>query len=65
MANTTPDDGTRYKIVRYRQNGPARAVRGMRGLTLADAQAYCKRPDTHGPGWFCGYTVDTGRRRRG
>ena len=42
-----------YKIIRFRFNGNSRAVK--RGLTLEEAQAHCKRKDTHGEGWFDGY----------
>lgn len=33
-----------YKIVRCYQNGPSRTIR--RGLTLAEAQAHCRNPET-------------------
>lgn len=45
-----------YKIVRFRQAGPQDVI--ARGLTLDEAQAWCRREDTHGPGWFDGYTTD-------
>lgn len=60
-----------YKIVRGYFNGGRRVVR--RGLTLAEAQAYCQDPETssrtatsskarartrhHGP-WFDGYSAE-------
>jgi hypothetical protein len=42
-----------YKIIRMRVNGRSRTIK--RGLSLEEAQAHCKREDTHGPGWFDGY----------
>jgi hypothetical protein len=52
-AKSTP---VRYKIIKFRQNGAPTSVRGMTNLTEAEAQKYCSREDTHGKGWFCGYT---------
>jgi len=60
-----------YKIVRIFMNGPKRTI--ARGLTLAEAQAHCKSPETsyktaisatarrrtqqRGP-WFEGYEAE-------
>lgn len=44
---------TTYTIVRFRQNGESEEVET--GLTLEEAQAHCRRDDTHGDGWFDGY----------
>lgn len=35
-----------YKIVRMYLRGGARTVRGKRGLTLEQAQAHCRDPET-------------------
>jgi len=46
-----------FKIVRfYQDERPRRTIK--RGLTQAEAQAHCQREDTHGPGWFDGWTED-------
>lgn len=68
---TTHDDCTRYKIVRMYFRGGKRTIRS--GLTLDEAQAHCRNPETssrtaispgakrrtasRGP-WFDGYEVD-------
>ena len=39
-----------YKIVRHHFSKPNRAVRGLGGLTLQEAQEHCRRPDTHAKG---------------
>jgi len=47
-----------YTIMRYYQDGRDSKVIKT-GLTLAEAQAWCKREDTHKPGeWFDGYTKE-------
>ena len=45
---------TTYKIVRfYQDDTPNETI--VRGLNLDQAQAHCRRDDTHGDGWFDGY----------
>lgn len=46
-----------YKIVRFNFQGENEVI--VRGLTLAQAQAHCKRDDTHGDGWFDGYEEES------
>jgi hypothetical protein len=58
MGDRTPEededeDSATYEIVRFRQDGDNEVIET--GLTLAEAQEHCKRPDTHGDGWFDGY----------
>jgi hypothetical protein len=45
-----------YRIVRMRFDKPSRVIK--RGLTLEQAQAHCQRGETHGEGWFDGYTEE-------
>jgi len=60
-----------YKIVRMFQSEPSRAVNGMSGLTLEEAQEHCNDPETSSStctnyegrrrtrergAWFDGYT---------
>jgi len=54
---------TTYKIIRFsRKSGRTKTIR--RGLSLADAQQWCSRPDTHKIGsdgcpiWFDGFTKE-------
>ena len=45
---------SKYQVVRfYQDDRPRRVIK--RGLTLEEAQAHCRREDTHGDGWFDGY----------
>ena len=45
-----------YKIIRFYFNGSPHTIK--KGLTLEDAQAHCRRDDTHGDGWFDGYECE-------
>lgn len=45
-----------YKIIRFRFNGDNRVIKT--GLTLDEAQEHCQSEDTHGDGWFDGYTEE-------
>ena len=46
-----------YKIIRFRFQAESETV--AEGLTLEEAQAHCERDDTHGDGWFDGYTKES------
>jgi hypothetical protein len=46
-----------YKIVRFKRDEVCHEVIA-RGLTLDEAQAHCQNPETHGEGWFDGYTEE-------
>ncbi len=47
-----------YDIVRFHFNADSEIIK--KGLTLEDAQAWCRREETHGKdekgAWFDGYT---------
>lgn len=46
-----------YKIVRFfRDDRDSEIIKT--GLSLEAAQAHCSREDTHGDGWFDGYTEE-------
>lgn len=45
-----------YKIIRFRVTGEIKVIKT--GLTLEEAQEHCEREDTHGNGWFDGYTEE-------
>jgi len=50
-----------YKIVRFYRDEEDEYRNGetiKTGLTLDKAQEHCRRDDTHGEGWFDGYTED-------
>ena len=52
-----------YRIIRFHATRPSRTIR--QGLTISEAQAHCKREDTHGTDkrgrWFDGYDLMQGR----
>lgn len=50
----------KYMIVRFYQKSDRKVIK-RRGLSLADARIWCSRPDTHGKGWFDGFTTDRAR----
>lgn len=45
-----------YKIVRFVFQGENKIVK--RDLTLEEAQEHCTKEETHGDGWFDGYTTE-------
>lgn len=50
------EEEQRYRIVRfYRDTAVTPWEVVSSGLTLEQAQAHCRRDDTHGDGWFDGY----------
>ncbi len=55
-----------YRIIRFRQGGRSTTVRN--NVTLTEAQAHCRRDDTHGVRggrrWFDGYDYMRGCRPR-
>jgi hypothetical protein len=53
-----------YRIIRFRFKGRPRTIRNH--VTLSEAQAHCRREDTHGTWrgerWFDGYDYMPGSR---
>lgn len=47
---------TTYKIIRFREGREKMTIKT--GLTLEEAQAHCQDDETHGDGWFDGYTEE-------
>jgi hypothetical protein len=47
---------TTYKIIRFYDDSLSTVIE--RGLTLEQAQAHCRREDTHGEHWFDGYAAE-------
>jgi hypothetical protein len=45
-----------YSIIRFKFGKENEVIRT--GLTLEEAQDHCNREDTHGDGWFDGYTLE-------
>jgi hypothetical protein len=45
-----------YKIIRFSMDKPNKVM--YEGLSLEQAQEHCSREDTHGTGWFDGYTEE-------
>lgn len=55
---TTKQRYLKYKIVRMFQEDGKPSIVIKRGLSLREAQAHCRRDDTHGVDWFDGYDLD-------
>lgn len=53
-----------YKIIRFYRDNWEQNRTIKRGLTLAQAQAHCRRPETRGESalgpWFDGYDIEQG-----
>ena len=47
-----------YKIIRFHRDNTEDNYTVKTGLTLDEAQEHCRREDTHGDGWFDGYTEE-------
>lgn len=50
------NDNVTYRVVRYRFKDESKTIKS--GLTLEEAQEHCNSEDSHGEGWFDGYTAE-------
>jgi len=50
-----------YSIIRFYADRDRESEIIETGLSLEQAQEHCGREDTHGPGWFDGYTEERWR----
>lgn len=48
-----------YKIIRFWADTDMDNELIETGLSLEEAQEHCSREDTHGEGWFDGYTEES------
>ena len=48
-----------YMIIRFYRDDDRDKQILVRGLTLEQAQAHCRRDDTKGDGWFDGYEEES------
>jgi len=45
-----------YKVLRYNRESETETI--AEGLSLAEAKEYCRGEESHGEGWFYGFTAE-------